>query len=133
MRSLLGGCVMFYADILDDPETTARYVRFLDEYETIKTYFAQNYYPLTPCALRSDTVAMQFGTKQEGVILLYAREGAGGDVTLAANGLASDKNYSIRTIEGVSVATGTGQTLMQNGFTVETTESTAYILLYKLQ
>lgn len=127
-RSLLGACVMCYGDVLyDAPEA---YSDFIRDYERIKGYFTEKYYPLTPCAPRTECVAMQFGNEKEGVILLYSREGNDGEVTFLLNGLAADKHYILRPLEGGAVVRSAGSSLMNKGFTAEAAEKTAHIILY---
>ena len=127
-RSILGGCVMCYADVLFNAEET--YAKFIREYQEVKTYFAQSYYPLTACTPREDVVAMQFGSEHSGVIVVYAREGAKGKTTLRLNGLLTNANYSVRTVEGEALSSSTGGNLMKSGFSLNAKEKTAYIILY---
>lgn len=127
-RSLLGGYVMCYGDVLFDAKDA--YVSFVRDYQTLKTYFAQNYYPLTPCTPRENFVAMQFGEETAGAVILYARDGAKGTKTVKLNGLSENKTYSVRTIEGVALKNAKGADLMRNGVTISTEERTAYIILY---
>ena len=127
-RSLLGGCVMTYADVLYD--SSEEYLKFIGEYEQIKDYFAENYYPLTACTPREKFVALQFGTEERGVILLYSREGSKGERTVKLNGLSTDKNYRLVTIEGADVASAKGSDLLWGGFSLETEEHKAYLVLY---
>lgn len=127
-RSLLGGYVMCYGDVLFDAKDA--YVNFVRDYQTIKTYFAQNYYPLTPCTPRENFVAMQFGEETAGVVLGYARDGAKGKKTVKLNGLSENKTYSVRTIEGVALKNAKGADLMKTGVTISVEERTAYIILY---
>lgn len=127
-RSLLGGCVMCYGDVLYD--STEEYVKFVRDYAKVKGYFAENYYPLTPCTSLEKVVAMQFGTEKEGVILLYSRAGQKGEKQLVMSGLSANENYRVRTIEGDSIAAGSGETLMKSGFALDLKERTAYIILY---
>ena len=129
MRSLLGSYVMLYGDVLfNTPET---YLSFVGDYGKIKRYFAQNYYPLTSCTTRSDVVAMQYGSAEEGVILLYSRAGNKGKESLVMNGLSAKATYILTTAEGQSVASEKGSELMSKGFSFRTEGKTAYIILYK--
>ena len=128
-RSLLGACVMCYGDVIYDARD--EYVRFVGDYAAVKSYFAENYYPLTPCTPREDFVAMQFGTEKAGAILVYSRAGSKGAQTVAANGLSTDKTYRLRTVEGTAVWIGKGADLMQQGFSLDVRERTAYIILYE--
>ena len=126
-RSLLGACVMCYADVLyDSPDAYAAFVR---DYERVKGYFSENYYPLTPGVSREGVVAMQFGSEKAGVILRYSRE-EGGEVTLLLNGLNADKHYTLRPIEGGTVIRSAGNSLMKKGFTAEAEGRSAHIILY---
>ncbi|MBQ7712860.1 MAG: alpha-galactosidase [Clostridia bacterium] len=127
-RSLLGAYVMCYGDVIYDAPSA--YACFVGDYLAVKEYFAENYYPLTPCTPRSDFVAMQFGTAHEGVILVYSREGSEGRETLSLNGLFADKNYRLRSISGDPITAGQGSDLMKRGFTLEVKERTAYLILY---
>ena len=129
-RSLLGGCVMCYADVLFD--ATEEYVKFIREYNEIKTYFAQNYYPLTSCTPLSSYIAMQFGGEQEGVVLAYVRAQQvknGKKIKVYPNGLSSDKRYEFRTIEGETITVGQGKEIMQNGIEIQNLRN-AYIITY---
>ena len=119
---------MCYGDVLYDAGDA--YVAFVEDYRQVKGYFAENYYPLTPCTTLSDLVAMQFGDEREGVILLYSRAGSKGAVTLPMNGLTTDGKYRLRTVKGEVVLSAQGGDLMTHGFALDVKERTAYIILY---
>lgn len=130
-RSLLGGNVMFYGDVLYDASDT--YVKFIREYEKIKTYFAENYYPLTSCTPRSNFVAMQFGTAQQGTVLAYVRSPKmkkGSVTTVYPSGLSPDKLYEFRYIEGDLIKIRLGKEIMQNGITVPIDRKEALVITY---
>ena len=131
-RSLLGGYVMFYGDVVFDAKDT--YVKFIREYQQIKSYFAQNYYPLTPGTLDTRVVAMQYGSEREGVVLAYGRwwhshlrdRGA----TIYPSGLSPEKQYEFRLIDGDVIKTGLGKDIMKNGITFSTIRREAIIITY---
>ena len=130
-RSLLGGYIMFYGDVLYNSSDT--YVKFIREYEQIKTYFAQNYYPLTSCTPRSKVVAMQFGNAQEGVVLVYVRSASrrvGKETIIYPSGLSPDSLYEFRYIEGDVVKIRLGKEIMQNGISVSIDAKEAFIITY---
>ncbi len=130
-RSLLGGYVMFYGDVLFDASDA--YVKFIREYEQIKTYFAENYYPLTSCTPRSNVVAMQFGTAHRGTVLAYVRTPKvkkGSVTTVYPSGLSPDKLYEFRYIEGDLIKIRLGKEIMQNGITVPIDRTEAFVITY---
>lgn len=131
-RSLLGGYVMCYGDIVFDAKDA--YVKFIREYEQIKTYFAQNYYPLTPGTLDTRVAAMQYGSESEGIILTYVRSKtrrARNKDTVYPNGLSSEKSYEFRLLDGDVIKIGSGKELMKNGITLSTDHAEAIIITYR--
>ena len=131
LRSLIGACVNFYADILfDHPETYAAFVR---DYERVKAFFAENYYPLTSCAMRSAFVAMQFGTAERGVIIAFDRAGKNKTNFIRPNGLSTNSTYKISLIEGQTLSEKNGKDLMKSGFSVSAGKKSAEIILYEKQ
>ena len=131
-RSLLGGCVMCYADVLFD--ATETYVKFVHDYMKIKNYFAQNYYPLTSCNPHTRVVAMQYGSETDGIVLAYVRwknrKLYDRGKTIYPSGLSPDKRYEFRTIEGDVIKTGLGKDIMKNGITLLTWDPEAIIITY---
>ena len=81
--------------------------------------------------MRTDLVDMQFGTQEEGVILLYSRAGSKGKERFVMNGLSANKSYVLTTVEGKSVASAKGSALIKDGFTLSVEQQKAYIILYK--
>jgi len=129
LRSLLGGCVLVAADLMF--EIGDDFVKFFKDYESIRAYFSENYYPLTSCTTRSSFVAMQYGTAEEGVILLYSREGSKRTKQIVMNGLTKAGSYSLATIEGEKIVTDKGEVLLSKGFSFDVKEKEAYIIRYK--
>ena len=131
-RSLLGGYVMFYGDVVFDAKDT--YVKFIREYQQIKSYFAQNYYPLTSCNPHARVVAMQYGSEIDGIVLAYVRwknrKLYDRGKTIYPSGLSPDKRYEFRTIEGDVIKTGLGKDIMKNGITLLTWNPEAIIITY---
>ena len=119
---------MAYGDaVYDLPET---YVKFIRDYREVGSYYAMNYYPLTPCSPREKCVAMQFGDEKSGVVIVYSREGNTGKKEIVMNGLSKKNDYVLRSVDGGSVIRSSGKNLMSKGFEVNAEELTAYILLY---
>ena len=131
LRSLIGGCMMFYADILYEAKDA--YVKIVQDYNQVKGYFSQNYYPLTACTSYSRFIALQFGDENEGTILLYSRKGSEGKKTIRPNGLLLGANYTVSTIEGWQIASTSGSDLMRNGFEFNVEEEQSLFLIYKKQ
>ncbi len=131
LRSLIGGCMMFYVDIIYEAKDA--YVKIIQDYQQVKQYFSQNYYPLTTCTSYSRFIALQFGNEEEGMILLYSREGSKGWKTIRPNGLLLGANYSVSTIEGWPIASTSGSELMRNGFEFHVEEEQSLFLIYKKQ
>ena len=128
LRSLLGACVMCYGDVIYNAKDA--YVRFVGDYQKVKSYYSQNYYPLTSCTPRSDFVAMQFGNEKAGVIVAYSRADGKGDHRLSLNGLSAGVTYRLQTVEGKALKTAQGSDLMKKGVTLKSKNRTAYIVLY---
>ena len=130
-RSCLGPIVECYPSFLTaDP---AGYKKYMEEYDKIKGYFLQNYYPLTPCTMSDKiTVALQFGDEKEGTIIVFARNKTEvGEKTFKMNGLKEGARYTIKTVEGEDVAKRSGKELLTDGFGFKTERRTACILVYK--
>lgn len=130
-RSFLGPIIECYPSFLNGD--TAGYRKFVAEYEQIKGYFLENYYPLTTCTMSErQTVAMQFGNEKEGIVLVFARgKTDDGEKTFRMSGLKEGARYDIKTIEGEDVAAKSGEELLTDGLNMETKKRTAYILVYK--
>lgn len=107
--------------VVDDTEG---YKKFMSDYMQIRGYFTDNYYPLTPCTMDDTlTVAMQFGTEKEGVILVYVRAKAKDDtICLKLFGLNSHDNYLINDNDGDFSVEVDGEELMKEGFSFDTSK-----------
>ena len=123
--------MLFYVDVIyQAPDAFAQIAR---DYKTVKSYFSQNYYPLTSCTSYSRFIALQFGNEEEGMILIYSRKGSSGKRTIRPNGLLLGANYNVSTIEGWSIAETSGSALMRNGFEFNFKEEQSLFLIYKKQ
>ena len=121
--------------ILTHPSFASPYPERAKDYDSVRQFLTENYYPLTyGGADQSRLLAMQFGSDSAGAALIYRREQvASSKYLLHFNGLNPSKEYTLTDFDDMAFNyTVTGEELMQTGVTLQLRQGpSATIILYE--